>query len=481
MPRKTAVTLVVMAVLLLVGAVPTYAAINAQFYGSLYSELKLTPEDGLIGGTQLQLAGLAASPDSKASAKFDLIWQSTTLDNPFWGQSNPQKFQFVMNSATLTLQGPWLPGGKPVTTALGDAPVNYSPWAAKLDGANAWDLNAHKKGISVSGIQVGSNGLIDGFLVWDGGQFSRTLGARLGETFGGTSVTGVAVDYESSAGLYQPSSAKDQVVGLEAKGQAGDRLNWQGLAYYQRKTETPSGTATESVIQGIGAKGEVTFAILPSLTVRLGARSFGKDFAPRYRDLDPDGVVAASMDQRGLTVEVTSSWRGIDFSTSYDLAQKDSSRSTITDTAKVGASTTLGGFGVGASLTDTRLRTEVRSVTQGKLEISRNIQVNDGLSALGSYTLSADDSFGITTTNSVSLKATLQKGPLSGLTGFIGWDGARNNIGTTATPASKFSAGLDYAFANGLALKARWATPNNANDEAGKEDNIFQLSGSVSF
>lgn len=154
--------LLISILLLVLFTVPALATVPVTIGGSLFTEVRYTPENLWRGGTGLSFWSVLETDQAKVN--LDITWTNDFGDGDgfvwFHTKDKQTKFNFTVNEVTVTVDAPLLNSNKTnARVIMGDLGINYSKWIGTLT-SDHWrvnDLNVgnnHSRGIAVENLKV---------------------------------------------------------------------------------------------------------------------------------------------------------------------------------------------------------------------------------------------------------------------------------------------------------------------------------------
>ena len=153
--------LLISILLLVLFTVPALATVPVTIGGSLFTEVRYTPENLWRGGTGLSFWSVLETDQAKVN--LDITWTNDFGDGAgfvWFHTKDKQTFNFTVNEVTVTVDAPLLNSNKTnARVIMGDLGINYSKWIGTLT-SDHWrgnDLNVgnnHSRGIAVENLKV---------------------------------------------------------------------------------------------------------------------------------------------------------------------------------------------------------------------------------------------------------------------------------------------------------------------------------------
>jgi hypothetical protein len=505
-----------------------FAELNLYLSGNLKGQIRYTPEQKWQA-LKLLNSSVRLEGDSNA---VKLMTKFEDIGNPnLWEpiQGAFPSINFRLTRVTLSTEAPLYNGGLPAIMAIGDLPIGYSPYIARMDDTVIVDgitYNPMAKGISIGKLQLPmksatGKAVVDGFAIWQRNNEAQRmdeaigLGSRLSFNLAGNNLALTYVNRTDQEQAGKSIKKADSAFLLEA---ARESLARSLTLTYGRNTKT------EEVVSAAPKKNSATlgvFAFKQQIADGLKASFAYTDiypgFDPAYRDRNPrfnqegkyigwnpidemrfvEGLpnwekyhhrnYQGQLDYRagGTAVALNVENRlldglegrpdgkvnavGIRFTAPYNKFQV-SSKLKLQELKLYGANNISRDLG-----------------RQFAVEVKRDLSVRPesklAASYLWAYQGMYEDLLG--TMQQVKLEKEYTDGAIKGL-GL--WGGIKLDRRLADTPI--FLAGLDYA-TGGIDVEARWASKNQIEDSRhlydieGKEfigyDNIFKVGLSMAF
>ncbi|MFW6021960.1 MAG: hypothetical protein ACOCQW_00360 [Halanaerobiaceae bacterium] len=282
----------------------TLAVVPLEIGGSLYTEVRYTPEDLWDGGAGLMFWSNLETEEAKVN--LELIWGEDYGTGSFIMFSDHQKpeMPFEINSVTVTAEGPLLNAfNTNARVIMGDFGIDYSDWIGTLT-ADHWrngnldNGENNSRGIALEDYKIyATNDIVtapttvNAFHAWYGSteevfyglntdteffdfdttlSFMRYNNRPIDTNSDGNAEYGESVDYENGAELNVNGDLADNVI-----------MDFTSV-YWSRKQESVD------LVSAPFNRLQLDWINNPVGRVEFEAYSFGEDFAPRFYAYDYD-------------------------------------------------------------------------------------------------------------------------------------------------------------------------------------------------
>ena len=158
--KKYSLTVLFIILLLVLFTVPALATVPVTIGGSLFTEVRYTPENLWRGGSAL--AFWSNLETDQARVNLNLVWSDSFGGGDFiWFHSNDKpELPFAINEVTVTVDAPLFNSDKSrARVIMGDLGIDYSQWIGTLT-RDHWRNNNldnganHSRGIAVENLKV---------------------------------------------------------------------------------------------------------------------------------------------------------------------------------------------------------------------------------------------------------------------------------------------------------------------------------------
>ncbi|HOB16874.1 MAG TPA: hypothetical protein PLO45_08425 [Defluviitoga sp.] len=287
----------------------TFATVPLQIGGSVFTEIRYTPEDLWNGGAGLALWSNLETKGGKIN--LDIIWSDSFGSGDFiwFTKSSDPKFSFKINSVTLTAEGPLL--FSPKTSArvkMGDIGIDYSPWIGTLT-EDHWRKNNlekgdnHSRGISVEELKISLAENIftepislNAFNSWFGSPEKFSYGFKIESEIINKFDTSISfmryndrpiVPKEEDSKYKKYGDPKDWEYGVELNvgGDITDNIDVDVLTGYWSRMDK---TSQDEKVSALYNRLKLGWDVEKIGDFDFELYSFGKDFNPRFYERDYD-------------------------------------------------------------------------------------------------------------------------------------------------------------------------------------------------
>jgi hypothetical protein len=304
--KKRYELLLIVSLLVLLVTIPASATVPLQIGGSIFTEVRYTPEELWNGGSALALWSNLETEGGKIN--LNIIWSDKYGEGDFiWFSSNDKPdIPFSINSVTVTAEGLLLNSSwSNARVIMGDFGIDYSPWIGTLT-PDHWRNNNlangenHTRGIALEDLQLSPAGNaftepinLSAFHSWFGSEDEVFYGLKADTEINDFATALSFMRYHNrpittnSDGYGEYGDSVDWENGLEfnVSGDLSDEVAMDFLSvYWSRMDETDS----EKTISAPFNRLQVDWETPEIGVLDFEVYSFGKDFAPRFYEYDYD-------------------------------------------------------------------------------------------------------------------------------------------------------------------------------------------------
>jgi len=159
--KKHSLSLLISILLLVLMALPVMATVPISIGGSLFTEVRYTPENLWQGGTGISFWSVLETDQAKVN--LEITWTNDFGDGDgfvYFHTHDKQEFTFNVNEVTVTVDAPLFNSDKSnARVVMGDLGIDYSQWIGTLSGNHweTWDINDgknHTRGIAIENLKL---------------------------------------------------------------------------------------------------------------------------------------------------------------------------------------------------------------------------------------------------------------------------------------------------------------------------------------